>query len=58
MDSTHDAPYRSALDAYLAGVERTLPCEAVAGVYLTGSVALDALHQELEACTQPHTDAV
>lgn len=41
MDSTRDAPYRPLLDAYLAGLDRTLPAETVAGVYLTGSIALD-----------------
>lgn len=41
MDSTRDALYLPLLDAYLAGLDRTLPAEAVAGVYLTGSIALD-----------------
>lgn len=34
-------PYQSALDEYLAGLDRALPPNAVAGVYLIGSVALD-----------------
>ena len=43
MESTQGtaAPYQSELDAYLAALDRTLPDDAVAGVYLTGSVALD-----------------
>lgn len=34
-------PFHSYVDAYLAGLERTLRAEAVFGVYLTGSIALD-----------------
>ena len=63
MDSTHDEPFRPELDAYLAGVERALPSEAVAGVYLTGSVALDDYrhgHSDLDILTlttRPLTEA-
>ena len=66
MDSTrlHYRPaYQHVLDAYLAGLERTLRPEAVAGVYLTGSIALgDYRHGQsdldiLTLTTRPLTDA-
>lgn len=44
MKSTHGAPYQTELDAYLAGLDRTLPHDTVAGVYLTGSIALGDYH--------------
>jgi hypothetical protein len=41
MESTQGAAlYQPELDSYLAALDRTLPDDAVAGVYLTGSVAL------------------
>lgn len=40
MDSKPSTPYQSDLDVYLAALDRVLPAEAVAGVYLTGSTAL------------------
>lgn len=59
----HVPAYRSRLDAYLAGLDRTLRAEEVAGVYLTGSIALDDYHHGqsdldlLVLTTQPLTDA-
>jgi hypothetical protein len=63
METTQGpAPYQAELDAYLAGLDRTLTNEAVAGVYLTGSVALgDYRHGQsdldiLTLTTRPLTD--
>jgi len=44
MDSIQSTPYRSELDTYLAALDRALPAEAVAGVYLTGSTTLGDYH--------------
>ena len=44
MDSIHSTPYQSDLDTYLAALDRALPQDAVAGVYLTGSTALGDYH--------------
>jgi hypothetical protein len=40
MDSIYGAPYQSDLETYLTALDRALPAEAIAGVYLTGSAAL------------------
>ena len=44
MDSIHSTPYQSELTMYLAALDRVLPAEAIAGVYLTGSTALGDYH--------------
>lgn len=38
---TYRPAYQPTLDTYLGGLDRTLPADAVYGVYLTGSIALD-----------------
>ena len=57
MDSTPSTAYQSDLDEYLASLDRVLPLDAVAGVYLTGSTALDQMHKTLQTGSQPHADA-
>lgn len=47
MDSIQSAPYQTELDTYLAALDRALPADAVAGVYLTGSTALGDYHHGL-----------